>query len=185
MGSNPTGRTNRACARLLWSAKIIVVVRRPPSPGDTHDASRPAQTSSQHSNRRAACVCGRWPEHGPSWVPALQDLTYSTGRRFIRFHGLHSSGLSRDDSSEESIKRETTSFCLGDKVCLSFRWEFQCDRHRCLFQHRTFSRRNGNDRQSHPAACPNGLSSRLRADTTKDVLHVTIAPPTIAISQPV
>src|SRR5258708_24747833 len=36
----------------LSSAKIITVVKRPPSPGDTHDASRQARTSSQHGNRR-------------------------------------------------------------------------------------------------------------------------------------
>src|SRR5258706_4729561 len=42
----------------LSSAKTKIVAKRPPSPGDTHDASRQAQTSSQHGNRRAACVCG-------------------------------------------------------------------------------------------------------------------------------
>jgi hypothetical protein len=64
----------------LWSAEMVVVVKRPLSPGNTHDASRQAQTSSQHGNRRAACVCGRWPEHGPGWVPEFQDLTRSAGR---------------------------------------------------------------------------------------------------------
>src|ERR1035438_7368033 len=64
-------------ATVLWSAKMVVVVKRPPSPGDTHDASRQAQTSSQRGNRRAACVCGRWPEHCPGLVPEFQDLTRS------------------------------------------------------------------------------------------------------------
>jgi hypothetical protein len=47
----------------LSSAKTIIVVRQPPSPGDTHDVSRQAQISSPHGIRRATRVGGRWPEH--------------------------------------------------------------------------------------------------------------------------
>jgi len=51
--------------------------KRPPLPGDTHDASRQASTLSQHGNRRAVCVCGRWTEPCPGWAPELQDLMRS------------------------------------------------------------------------------------------------------------
>jgi putative transposase len=44
---------------------------------DTHDEAAKAQTSSQHGNRRAACVCGRWPEYCPGWAPEFQDLMRS------------------------------------------------------------------------------------------------------------
>jgi hypothetical protein len=42
----------------LSSAKTIIVFKRPPSPGDTHDASH-LQTSSPHGDRRATGVGGR------------------------------------------------------------------------------------------------------------------------------
>ena len=53
---------------------MVVVVKRPPSPGDTRGASRQAQTSSQRGNRRAACVCGRWPEYYPRMVKILETF---------------------------------------------------------------------------------------------------------------
>src|SRR5215469_10965114 len=61
----------------LWSAKTKIVVKPPPSPGDTHDASRQAPKSSQPGNPRATCVCGRWPEHYPGGVPEFQNLMRS------------------------------------------------------------------------------------------------------------
>ena len=61
----------------LSSAKTIIVVKPPPSPGDTHDASRQAPRSSQRGNPRATCVCGRWPEHYPGGAPEFQDLMRS------------------------------------------------------------------------------------------------------------
>src|SRR5215471_17122944 len=68
--------------QLLWdeylsSAKTKIVVKPPPSPGDTHDASRQAPRSSQRGNPRATCVCGRWPEHYPGGAPEFQDLMRS------------------------------------------------------------------------------------------------------------
>src|SRR4030095_12931837 len=57
----------------LWSAKMKLVVKRPPSPGDIHGVIRRAPTSSRYRNRRATCVCGRWLEFGPGWIPELQD----------------------------------------------------------------------------------------------------------------
>lgn len=56
-------------ARLGTVLRRLEAIKRPPSPGDTHDVGRRAQTSSQHSNRRAACVCGRWPEQCPGLAP--------------------------------------------------------------------------------------------------------------------
>ena len=56
----------------VWSTKTKLVVKRPPSPGDIHGVIRRAPTSSRYRNRRATCVCGRWPEYGPGWIPELQ-----------------------------------------------------------------------------------------------------------------
>jgi hypothetical protein len=64
-------------SRLVSSAKTKIVVRQRLSPGDTHDVSRPAQTSSPHGNRRAVSVYDRWLEHDPGWVPEFQDLARS------------------------------------------------------------------------------------------------------------
>src|SRR5215472_699444 len=58
----------------LWSAKKRVVLKRPPLPGDTHDVSRQAQTSSRRGTRLASRACSHSPEPRPGWVPASQDL---------------------------------------------------------------------------------------------------------------
>jgi tetratricopeptide (TPR) repeat protein len=74
---NPNYATAHQRYSQLWSAKKRVVLKRPPLPGDTHDVSRQAQTSSRRGNRLASRACGRSPEPRSGWVPASQDLMTS------------------------------------------------------------------------------------------------------------
>ena len=71
--THPTGNVLViAGAGALVVRKNETVVKRPPSPGDIHGVIRRARPSSRYRNRPAACVCGRWPEYGPGWIPELQ-----------------------------------------------------------------------------------------------------------------
>jgi hypothetical protein len=80
----------------LWSAKTKLVVTRPPSPGDIHGVIRRARPSSRYRNRLATCVCGRWLEFGPGWIPELQAPVMSAAglgcNGFSTLRRLFSSG---------------------------------------------------------------------------------------------
>jgi hypothetical protein len=67
--------------RTAWRTFLLVrkkqsVVKRPPSPSDIRGVTPRAQTSSRYGNRRATCVCGRWPVLAPrsfSGTPGPSD----------------------------------------------------------------------------------------------------------------
>src|SRR5689334_17552038 len=106
----------------LSSAKTKVLVKRPPLPGGTRDASHGAHTSSPCRNRLAACVCGRWPERCPGWVPVIQGLTRSEVclgcNAFPTLSPSSSDGVRWSGSRSPNIESKASAEPFAHRVCL-------------------------------------------------------------------